>query len=1236
MLNKYFVHLHLHSEYSLLDGCGSLEKYIDKAIELDFKYLAITDHGNIDGAIQFQKKCKEKGLKSIIGCELYIVPNRFYKGDKEKKIKDKKKEKRGHLVALVKNQKGWINLLKMLTIGHNEGFYKRPRVDYDTVLTHSDGLIFLTGCIGSFLILEGGEKFFENLITKQRNDIFIEVMPHNDLDSLQKKHNEYCKNLSEKYNIPLVATVDCHYINDSDTKNQEVLLAIQTKKKWNDPKRFKFSFAKLSLMNANEIIEGFLKQKIFDKPTIMSAMKNTIEIAERCADFSIEKFEVYLPQIPQCKGMAKDQEIQFLKDLCLDGFDKKISNKELLSQIQYKDRYLEEINLIVELGFERYFLIVWELINWCKENDIMIGPGRGSSGGCLVAYLLGITKVDPLKYNLLFFRFISPDRIDLPDIDIDFEDIKRQEVRNHLEEIYSKNCVAGVSTFSKMKGRGALRDVARVFDIPMKDVNLAAKSIITRLDNDSRNDLSILDAFEAFEDGIKFKKKYPEATKIAIDLEGQVKNCGIHAAAMIVSEDDLTQGKRAYLKLDKKNGGFIVNWDKKDIEHVGLMKLDVLGLNALTILNSTRKLIKETMGKDLDFEKISMDDKKIFDEFTKGNCVGIFQFGSLGLRKLCADLKINNFKDLIDANALFRPGTLRSRTTNAYIARKNKQEEWKYQHPYLEKITNDTYGIILYQEQIMLLMYNLAGMEWKVVDSIRKIIGKSQGTEKFLKFKDDFIKGCKEKKTLDEKSAGKLWDILSSHGSYSFNLSHAVEYSTISYWMMFLKLYYPSEFIACFLSYGQSDMKYELIEEAKRIGLGIQLPKIGLSDAKIWKVKDKTLYVPFLEMKGIGEKTAKKISLLNNTKGFFESDKAPKINKNIKSLLNDIKAFDEDKSLTEEEKEKFRPLFSFEISSDPMRKYKQLKKLLEENIKIKNLRDTNLKKIDKERYLYFGQMIDIKLGYSQNSGNVYGTIKDKTGYQMVIFSSKIYNEKKYIIEHCGGEWALLECNVPSKSNNLICHNAWIGEELLKGNLDGLNIDLGKIKRFKGEDISNCRACDLRKTAKFPVPHSMGRYNAVIVGEAPGKNENIEGRGFVGDAGQILWKKLKRYGLERYMFHITNICKCWPGRGNATPSISSVKICGQWLEKEIEGLKPFIILALGNTSLQFFKGEKAGITAMSGVTEWDDKYGCWICYCVHPAILLHSREEAKELFNKGIKNFYEKIQILGGKEFEDLS
>ncbi len=1226
MLNEKFCHLHCHSEYSLLDGCGLLEKFVDKAIEMGFNYLGLTDHGNVDGCIQFQKICRNKGIIPIIGTELYIVPNALAKD---------KKEKRGHIVALVKNKKGWQNLLKMLTFANIEGFYKRPRVDYDILLKHSKGLIFLTGCIGSFIHLEGGEDFLKTLVLKHKNDVYIEIMPHNDPDNLQIKHNYLCKTLSNKYNLSLIATNDIHYITEEDRKSQEVLLAIQTKKKWNDPERFKFSFTELYLQDANEMIERFLKQGIFEKSEIMKAMRNTVKIAEECSLFSIEKLDVYLPQIPQCKGMDKEQEIQFLKDLCEKGFNSKLNIKDEKKLDEYHNRYTEEINLIVELGFERYFLIVWELINWCKDNDIMIGPGRGSVGSSLIAYLLDITKVDPIEYGLLFSRFINKSRIDLPDIDMDFEDIKREKIRKHLEKIYGKDHVAGISTFSKMKGRGALRDVARVFDIPLIEVDSAAKSIITKLVGDSGFNATIKDSFEQFEEGKIFNKKYPKVTEIAINLEGQIRTKSSHAAALIVSKDNLKNGSRVNLQYDKKNNEYSINWDKEDAEYVGLMKLDVLGLNALTIMNATKKLIEKRGKKSFIFENIQANDKKILDEFTKGNTVGIFQFSSLGLRRLCKDLEIDNFDILTAANALFRPGTLCSGLTTEFVERKNRTKKWDYDHPLLENFTKDTYGIILYQEQIMLLMYELAGLEWSIADKVRKIIGKSKGEEQFLKFKQIFIDGCKDKKTLREKEAGKLWEKLSSFSQYSFNKAHAVEYALISYWQMFLKFYYPAEFITSSLTYGQNKNKDELIEEAKRIGLKIQLPKIGLSDTKIWAIKDNILYTPFLEIKGIGTKTAEKIKYINKI-GFYEGEKDIRLNKNIREILDKIKAYNPELELNENEKEEVRDLFEFEISNDPAKKYRNLLDKLKTNIKLCNIKNIELGQKSKTKLYIFGKVLSINFKKTNDLTIVYGNFKDDTDYCSIIFNNSVYEEKKNILEHLENNYVLLKGITSNKSNTFICHNIWTGEELLKGNLDELNINLGEIKRFRGEDISKCRACDLRKTAKFPVPHSVGRYNAMIIGEAPGFDENLVGKGFAGKAGDVLWKKLKRYGLERWMFHVTNVCKCWPGRGNATPSISSVKICGQWLEKEIEGLKPFVILALGNTSLQFFKGEKAGITTMSGTTEWDDKRNCFICYCVHPAMLLHGREEAKELFNKGIKNFCEKIRILSGDKFDYLS
>lgn len=462
-----FTHLHVHNEFSFLDGLGSAEEYVNKAKELEFGHLALTNHGNVDGCIKFQNVCEAAGIVPIIGCELYVV--------KDLKIKEKG-EKRRHLTVFVKSELGWRNLLRMLTIANLEGHYYRPRVDPKTILDNSDGLVFSTACAVSVLIDDWGQSFVKELAVNR--NVFLEIMPHKMKE--QSYINELCLDFSKKHKIKIVATNDCHYINDGDEKTHEVLLAVQSKKKWNDPARWKFSIDGLFLRSKNEMIRSFRSQNELSSKIYFEALDNTQLIVDLCKDFRIPRLKVELPIVPGFPKEKTDEEI--LRELCANGLAKKGLDKK----DNYKERMDEELDLIIGLGFARYFLIVWELIDWCKKNDIMVGPGRGSVGGSLVAYLLGITMVDPIEHGLIFARFISPARIDLPDIDMDFEDVKRPLIFKHLQDLYGVNSVAGASTFSTMKGRGALHDVSRVFDVPLVEVNKASKAIVVRSGGDFR------------------------------------------------------------------------------------------------------------------------------------------------------------------------------------------------------------------------------------------------------------------------------------------------------------------------------------------------------------------------------------------------------------------------------------------------------------------------------------------------------------------------------------------------------------------------------------------------------------------------------------------------------------------------------------------------------------------------------------------------------------------------------
>jgi DNA polymerase-3 subunit alpha len=873
-----FIHLHCHNEYSLLDGFGTASNYAKKIIENNQLGMALTNHANVDGNIKFQNDFVKEGLIPIHGTEFYIVNNisEHIKG-----------EKRSHLLALVKNEIGWTNILQMLTIANLEGQYYRPRISPEILLEHCEGLIISTACSSSFIKEKWGRKLLNNLYDKIGDDLYCEVMP------FQLDEQLVINNLAVKYadalGIKVIATNDCHYINKDDAKAQEVLLAIQTKKKWNDSDRWRFEATGLYARNYDEMFNAFKKQNRFGELTIIEFLNNTMEVFEKCKDFRITERKV---QLPKTKELEESNLIasELLWQKCRSGFKNKIlqNEKRKLNKQIYRERMYDEMKLIIQQGFCEYFLIVEEVIQWCKDNNIMTGPGRGSAGGSLVCYLIGITKIDPIEFNLLFSRFISPDRIDLPDIDNDFQDDKRQLVIDHFKNTYGENHVACVSTFMSMKGRGALRDVSRVFDIPLKDVNIVAEII----EESEESNSSIKESFDTFDEGKDFKRRYPEVVKIASKLEGQIRGKGMHAAAVVISNDDLRNGDKVYLQ-NNKNKDLVVNWDKYDIEFEGLMKLDILGINALTVLNEAKALIKISSDIDIIYEDIELNDDKLLKEFSKANTTGIFQFGTYGMKKICTEMKINTFMDLSHANALGRPGPLHAGMVDLFVKRKNGQKIPK-QNKLIENITKNTFGIIVYQEQLMRIVNEVAGLDWTITDKIRKVVAKSKGGEEFSKFKKTFANGCIKNKTLNKEEAEKLWDELASFGEYGFNCSHSVGYSVLAYWQMYIKYYYPLEFICASLTCGADKSKAEIIENALRKDYDIRPPKIGKSDSHKWIVKNDIMYCPFIEVKGFGDSTAKeacKKKAKSSNNGFFDLGDA--INKKIKAdeILSSIGAY---------------------------------------------------------------------------------------------------------------------------------------------------------------------------------------------------------------------------------------------------------------------------------------------------------------------------------------------------------
>ena len=1201
-----YINLHNHTEYSALDGVGKVSEYAKRASELGQKAIAMTDHGNIDGAIKFQKACEKENIQPIFGIEFYMVPNISIK---------QKGEKRAHICAYAKNEIGWKSILGLVSLSNINGFFYRPRISPDDLIQYSDGLIVSTACSASFINFDWGEELLCDLKDVIKDDIYLEVMPH--LFDSQLKTNITALELSKKYDIKLIATNDAHYVHKEDEITQEVLLAVQTNKKWDDPARWKFDGGGYYLKSKLEMARGFREQGVLSYEEYTEAMENTLEIADKCKDFKISKKEISLPSL---KTLYYDKDMDNLKDWCYDGLAEKNLNNDI-----YKKRLEEELFLIEKQGFEKYFIVVWELINWCRDNDIMTGPGRGSSGGSLVCYLLGITKVDPIKYNLLFSRFISPDRIDIPDIDIDFEDIKRPLIRKHLEELYGKWSVAGISTFSEMKGKGSIRDVSRVFNVPLKDVNKACMSIVTKLDGDDGSTETISEAFEMSEDGKWFREKYPQVTDIAMRLEGQIRNRGQHAAAIVIADEDLREGNRCGFVLGKDKEP-IINWDKDDIEYVGLMKLDVLGLKMLTALNDTRKRVLNNHGVELVFENIPLDDKKCLEEFSKGNSIGCFQVGSQGLRKFCQRLGIDDFMMLVHATSLYRPGTLRSGMADVFVKRKNGEEQVPYTNRIFDEITKDTYGIILYQEQVMRLVVELAGLDWPVADKVRKVIAKSKGEDALRKYEDEFVDGCVETGNASRERASEIWNDIVSFGGYGFNLSHAVEYSMITFWDMYCKLYYPTEFICSMLTYGtdKDDKKDEYIEEAFRLGLDVRPPKIGYSNSTEWVEKDGILYAPFVEIKGIGDKTA--VQFENINKESFYGDN--KISKRFLNILDKINA-DKNEPLTDEEADRVSDYLGISLVKNRLFKYKKLVKTLNknDNFTVAKKFDTNKLSID-NKYI-IGIISELKLKYKNTKdgkvGTASGTIKDDSGYLSFVFSAEIYEKRKHEIETCEDQMVVIAVNVPRREGNIICNNIWFNDEIMSCDLDGLDIQMYGKARYCDEKLLECNNCGLRLECKSPVLPSPGSTNLMIIGEAPGRNEDNEGYGFVGDVGNVLWNELDNYGLRRREFYCTHFVKCYPSK-TKTPVKEHIETCREWLKGEIDIVKPSIVLAFGNTAIKFFTDEETGIMKKNATTEWNERYGLWICWCIHPASVLYHSENIT-LFSEAVKNFVEKSGII---------
>jgi len=864
-----FIHLHTHSHYSLLDGLPKINELIDAAKKYKMPALALTDHGAMYGTIEFYQKSLQAKIKPIIGCEMYVAPNGY-------KNKGEKNEKPYHLVLLAKNNQGYKNLVKLVTIAHLEGFYKKPRIDDNLLKKYSNGLIALSGCAqGKIprLIVEKKLKQAEKAALFYRNtfngEFYLELQHHPEYPE-QKIINQGLIKLSKKIDIPLVATNDVHYINPEDSEIQDILLCLQTKKKKADKDRLTMN-GNFSFLSPQE-----MKKNFSDVP---QAIKNSEKIAMSC-NLKIDLGNIKFPLFTTPSGETPHE---YLKKLCLE----KLSNRYPKKSKNVLDRLNYELEIIKKTNFAPYFLIVQDLTNWAKAQKIVVGPGRGSAASSIVSYILNITNIDPLKYNLIFERFLNPERISMPDIDLDFADTRRDEVVRYVEEKYGRGHVAGIITFGTMAARAAVRDVGRVLGFPYNFCDRLAKTIPQNLS--LKESLKLSQELKSF---IASNNDAKTIIKIALRLEGVARHSSRHACGIVIAPEALTEYVPLQYDVSGKEKTVITQYEMHAIEDLGLLKMDLLGLKNLTLLETAINLIKKTKNITLNLDKIPLDDKKTFSLLKQGKTVGVFQLESTGMRKYLKELKPTDFEDVIAMIALYRPGPMK--LISSYIAGKHHKKKATYLHPKLRPILEKTYGVCVYQEQVLQIARSLAGFSLAEADILRKAVGKK--IPKLLqKQKEEFIQGC-IKNNIPKTTAEKIFTFIEPFAGYAFNRSHATCYATIAYQTAYLKAHYPVEFMASLLTSDQNDTDRITIEveEAKKMGIEVLGPDINESFESFTPSKNKIRF-GLLAIKNVGKPIVEEIIREREKNGSFTSlenflSRVHSKNLNKKSLESLIKA----------------------------------------------------------------------------------------------------------------------------------------------------------------------------------------------------------------------------------------------------------------------------------------------------------------------------------------------------------
>ncbi|OGC07056.1 DNA polymerase III subunit alpha [candidate division WOR-1 bacterium RIFOXYA2_FULL_36_21] len=855
---RKFVHLHVHSEYSLLDGASKITELVKRVKELDMSAVALTDHGNMYAAVKFFLECKEHEIKPLIGCELYLAPR--------SRLDKETKEDRSpfHLTFLAKDEEGYRNLIKLVSLASLEGFYNKPRIDKELLGKYNKGLVCLSGClqgeIGVHLLNNQQDKaidaisFYKDLFG---DDFYIEIMDMGLYD--QKTVNPRIIEVAKKLNVKLVATNDAHYLKREDAFAQDVLLCIGTNSFLDQEKRLRFENDQFYLKSAEEMFEVF--------KDVPQAIDNTLEVAEKC-NFELETGKLHLPnfEVPD-----RETPNSYLEKLVWDGIKTKygvkieaMGQEKLVVPPEINDRVKYELYTIEKMEYAAYFLIVQDFINFARSKGIQVGPGRGSAAGSIISYALGITSIDPLKYGLLFERFLNLERISMPDIDIDFCFERRQEVIDYVNRKYGTDHVAQIVTFGTMAARGAIRDVGRVQRMPLSEVDKIAKMIPFGPKITIEDGLSINKELKALYDSDEKVKNLIETAK---KLEGLSRHASVHAAGVVISEKPLME----HLPLQRLDENSIVTqYQMTDLEKIGILKMDFLGLRNLTMIDHAVNIIKERRNEEIDMGNLILNDHKTFSLLRLGETIGVFQLESRGMRGLMKDLQPDNFEEIIALLALYRPGPLESGMVDDYVKRKHKKIPVHYDLPELIPILEETYGVILYQEQVMEIASKVAGFTMGQADVLRAAMGKKKVKE-MAKQKELFIEGA-VKRNVSKHKATELYNLCAKFAGYGFNKSHSTAYSLISYQTAYLKANYQEEFMAALLTsiMGNTDKITLYISEAQRMKIKVLPPDVNFS-TRVFTVVDEGIRFGLTAIKNVGIGAIESILESRKKEGTFKS-----------------------------------------------------------------------------------------------------------------------------------------------------------------------------------------------------------------------------------------------------------------------------------------------------------------------------------------------------------------------------